>query len=555
MAASREKNARLVVIEGKDNRDKGKIISLKKSYVIIGRGQADIVLNDLQVSRAHVALEWNEKNGELTFTDLGSTNGTLVNGELRKSGVLKDRDRLKVGHTVFDCQLEHESQTEIGTLAQFKQEGQLSKSSSVSLAGPSRFSSNSERIAAQPVSPDSKDSKNLAASHSTSEPAVNINSPQVNSSKQVIRPRRAIQVGAISLAFLVVLLVKLSDSPRRSISNKTLEDYVTQVTSLTDEKRLDDAKTACIEAQKAFPNHSVPLVLLGNVYFKQNKFDLSVDAYRRSLKLAPVQLITYPRLIRLYWILNKKQDATKLFADFIPLLDSGNAKPNIFIQTGELLLDYPELEPNTEKALKWAKELQTKKAPNDPIGFKLESHILYSSNKNNETARQAEEILKKGLSLSPKDDWIYDRLVYLKLTHSSSLEATIALESWLKANPKSAKALMNFAYLRFNDKKFLEAVPYLQKVMNILAKEPTEPLYSEALNLMGNISMQQNQLAEAENFLRQSCQYGFKPSCSHPLLIGAPLISKEDNSAYQDLNLKNREPGSSPAETSPLNKK
>ena len=104
MASHQEKSARLVIIEGKDNRDKGKIINLKKSYVIIGRGQADIVLNDLKVSRAHVSLEFNDKTGELTFTDLGSTNGVQVNGELRKTGILKDRDRLKVGNTVFDCQ-------------------------------------------------------------------------------------------------------------------------------------------------------------------------------------------------------------------------------------------------------------------------------------------------------------------------------------------------------------------------------------------------------------------------------------------------------------------
>lgn len=538
MASSREKMARLVIIEGKDNRDKGKIISLQKSYVIIGRGQADIVLNDLQVSRAHVALEWNEKNGELSFTDLGSTNGTLVNGELRKSGILRDRDRLKVGHTVFDCQLEYESQTEVGTLSHLKQDSQLSKSSSVSLPGPSRFSSQSELPIASQSAPDSKELKNIPISKNTADA---LNPPSSNSTASAASSKkipRAVRVGAISLAIVFVLMVTFSNNPKRTISNKSLEDYVEQVGNLVEEKQLDEAKTTCLEAQKAFPAHSVPLVLLGNVYFKQNKFDLSVDAYRRSLKLAPIQLVTYPRLIRLYLILNKKEEAKSLLSDFLPLLNSANAKPNIFIQTGELFLDYPDLESQTEKTLKFARELQTQKAPNDPIGFKLESNIIYFNNRNSETAKQAEEILKKALVLAPKDDWIHDRLFYFKISHSNTSDAIATLEAWLKANPKSARGLLNYAYLKFNERKFLDAVPYLQKVMNLLAKEPTDPLYPEALNLMANISMQQNQLAEAENFFRQSCQYGFKPSCSHPLLIGAPLLSREAET-------KNREPGSS----------
>jgi len=158
MAHNRDKTPRLVIIEGKDNRDKGKVITLKKNYIIIGRGQADIVLNDVQVSRAHVSLELNSETGELIFTDLGSTNGTLVNGELRKTGSLKDRDKLKVGHTVFDCQLEVEAQTEIGTAAHIRQESNFSKSHSSSLQGPFKLSSDAAIVKSSVETPPSKES-------------------------------------------------------------------------------------------------------------------------------------------------------------------------------------------------------------------------------------------------------------------------------------------------------------------------------------------------------------------------------------------------------------
>jgi serine/threonine protein kinase len=67
--------------------------------VVIGRDsdQAQIVLNDPQVSRAHAKLS--EARGGLLIEDLDSRNGCLINGTRIQRGLLTSKDVLKVGLT------------------------------------------------------------------------------------------------------------------------------------------------------------------------------------------------------------------------------------------------------------------------------------------------------------------------------------------------------------------------------------------------------------------------------------------------------------------------
>ncbi|GAB2540755.1 FhaA domain-containing protein [Brachybacterium huguangmaarense] len=67
---------------------------------VIGRGgDSDIILDDTGVSRHHVELR-NEGAGTVLATDLGSTNGTFVDGERIATPVrLSDRSLVAVGRT------------------------------------------------------------------------------------------------------------------------------------------------------------------------------------------------------------------------------------------------------------------------------------------------------------------------------------------------------------------------------------------------------------------------------------------------------------------------
>ena len=67
---------------------------------MIGRGgDADIILEDTGVSRHHLELRA-EPDSSLVATDLGSTNGTFVDGERIRTPVpLHDRSLIKIGRT------------------------------------------------------------------------------------------------------------------------------------------------------------------------------------------------------------------------------------------------------------------------------------------------------------------------------------------------------------------------------------------------------------------------------------------------------------------------
>lgn len=70
---------------------------VKKEVVLIGRVNADLTVNDPDVSRRHCTIE--QSGGKLIVRDLKSTNGTIVNGVRAELEVLKDGDRIKVGST------------------------------------------------------------------------------------------------------------------------------------------------------------------------------------------------------------------------------------------------------------------------------------------------------------------------------------------------------------------------------------------------------------------------------------------------------------------------
>jgi len=69
------KRLSLAVIDGPDA---GQVFRMEKPRVVIGRSSADLILNDVESSRAHAAVE--ARDLTIILEDLGSTNGTLIDG-------------------------------------------------------------------------------------------------------------------------------------------------------------------------------------------------------------------------------------------------------------------------------------------------------------------------------------------------------------------------------------------------------------------------------------------------------------------------------------------
>jgi hypothetical protein len=78
-----------------------KNVPLDKELVTIGRlADCDVVVPDKGASRRHAQVR--TKNGVSTLTDLGSTNGTKLNGQHVQSRTLEDGDRITVGTTLIE---------------------------------------------------------------------------------------------------------------------------------------------------------------------------------------------------------------------------------------------------------------------------------------------------------------------------------------------------------------------------------------------------------------------------------------------------------------------
>ncbi len=76
----------------------GRTYDLTQGSHVIGRGQdSSFRLPDTGVSRRHLEISWDGHTA--TLTDLGSTNGTTVNGNPVQTWQLNDGDVIRVGHS------------------------------------------------------------------------------------------------------------------------------------------------------------------------------------------------------------------------------------------------------------------------------------------------------------------------------------------------------------------------------------------------------------------------------------------------------------------------
>jgi hypothetical protein len=78
----------------------GRTYPLQMGSTVIGRGdQANLRLPDVGISRRHARLDFD--GGQVVLTDLGSTNGTMVNGQRVSAVALNPGDMVQLGTTTL----------------------------------------------------------------------------------------------------------------------------------------------------------------------------------------------------------------------------------------------------------------------------------------------------------------------------------------------------------------------------------------------------------------------------------------------------------------------
>ncbi len=80
--------------------DGGEPIDIEKDLSLVGRGEdCDIVLNHKSVSKQHCVVV--KTDSVLVIRDLGSTNGTRVNGQRIRRGILLPNDSISIANFHF----------------------------------------------------------------------------------------------------------------------------------------------------------------------------------------------------------------------------------------------------------------------------------------------------------------------------------------------------------------------------------------------------------------------------------------------------------------------
>jgi diguanylate cyclase (GGDEF)-like protein len=78
----------------------GKMHLLEEGTVVLGRvGEVDIPINDLGISRKHCAILFHK--GQAVLKDLGSTNGTFLNGKRVTEAELREGDKIQISSSTI----------------------------------------------------------------------------------------------------------------------------------------------------------------------------------------------------------------------------------------------------------------------------------------------------------------------------------------------------------------------------------------------------------------------------------------------------------------------
>ena len=90
----------------------GQRYAISKKQGTIGRGPSNAIqVIDAEVSRVHCRYQIVENR--LEVADLESANGTFVNGKTVEQCGLNDGDRIKIGSTVFEVEVDDEADEQI----------------------------------------------------------------------------------------------------------------------------------------------------------------------------------------------------------------------------------------------------------------------------------------------------------------------------------------------------------------------------------------------------------------------------------------------------------
>ncbi len=517
----------LVVIEGQD---KGKVISLEEGTVIIGRSKGDIIIQDARLSRSHVAIEFDKKTGKVTFTDLKSLNGTFLNEEPVQTGEIKDGDQLRVGETIFDCQMEESAPKE---LHKKRKEPELPKEKEPVLEG--------KKTSASPR----KEKEKVAASAKSRPKRESSYTKIIRTWYGKVPPRRRTQMLAGILVIFGCYYLLSGGTP----DSAELYAKIQEVRALVKAGDMAGGERAAEALKEKYPDAGPVYILLGDLSLQRGEESTALELYKKASSLPPVDPILHVHLMEIYLRFNLqastdedrnhwkeqmrgefakvaeaigeagKSLSTAITQENIKPVDFVKQNPavrDLFVGTAELFLRFKELDEPVEQMILVGRALQRDIAPDSPVGFKLEAQVQLKLNQ----LAQAVAALEGAMNLDQNDLWVIENLALAKYRLKDYAGAETVFKKWIGVSPDSAKAYLVMAYLKISQKDAVGAVPYLQKVIEIGTRNPKDPYYPEALYVVGQVMLQADRKSDALQYVTESCRLGYQAGCQSPLLEG-----------------------------------
>jgi cytochrome c-type biogenesis protein CcmH/NrfG len=496
MSAKPSFSPRLVIIEGTE---KGKVIDLENGTAVIGRSKGDVLIHDPRISRSHVAIHFDNRTGKVTFTDLKSLNGTLVNGEPLETGLLHDGDKLHLGNTILDCQIASD-----GDEAETKSTGRRSpKKGKPRVREPKRDEATQSEL---PLldddglhEPREWDEREESANEAT----------QIFFLRRVyLKVPRRVRVYALCLAALAFVMIH--EYSGKGTPSGPGDRNVASVRKLESEGKVDEA-IALAEQIRALDVKNIEVyIVLGDLYLERRKVDKAITAYKEALKLDANRGVVFVKLARLYLNQGRREDADAANREIDRLIVEGPQVRDFFVEVANLYLDYRELQIPPQKMVIIGQALQNKIAPGEIIGMKLEALGLILQN----FCEQAIVILDHAHKLFPQDQSIFQYLVVARLKLKDLAGAGTTVQEWSKAFPDELRPLYVMAQINFENRQFAEATAVLEKLVQQSSKSPNDPVLPEALHLLGRLYRKSpNQQQEATTVLKHACDLGYSPSC------------------------------------------
>lgn len=531
----------LVILQGTDA---GKVIPLTSAKLVIGRTKGDLLIADARMSRAHVEIEWDAATGTLRFRDLKSLNGTLWNDKPTNEGVLANGDKIRLGDTVLEVRLPARAQASTRATTPSvptPTESRRMNAEPVILPldggedeAPAPESPKENKKADVPTKPTGavkpmfqtavddahaereKSGRGLGRlfarfrRHRSAEPVPSTKAaaPTKASDHAVPEPKKSRRVRVYALLALLLAGVYYYTHHQAGGSARGEADAIRQ---LLQQGKTEEALQAATNLKDKNPQSSEAWLVLGDVQLSSGRADLAIFSYEQAKKSQPPLALSHARLMRAYLRSQMLPQAEEEMRAIDNLIKKGETAPEFLEETAMILLEHKELKQPPEKTVVLAKALQVEFAPNSTVGYRLESQVLLDQGR----AQEALPVIDKGLGIDPNDEWLLENGTFAHLSMKDIPGATKTVDMWIQKKPNSTKARLIMSYLLFNQQNATAALPHLQKIMELSGEknEKNDPHYAEALDLVGQIRQQQNQMDDANAFFERACQAGFSQSC------------------------------------------